>query len=153
MLIYKYNARIVDVGTAFLYRMLDNEIFMEAPSGSGYGNNECVKLEKAIYGLVQAAQQYYKYFAESLIRMGFIHLKADPCLLTHKNEKGIVYVAVWVDDSLLIGDKQGIMDLIKEIEQTTMTFKVTDSLQNYLSCEINFDMNKTRVWIYQPHLI
>jgi hypothetical protein len=58
-----------DVETAFLYRDLDEEISMEFPEGyvdylkkvhnKDYDDSEwCLELEKAIYGLVQAARQW-----------------------------------------------------------------------------------------------
>ena len=58
-MILKLKARITDVKTVFLHGELDEEIFMESPEGLGHNKDEdCVKLEKAMYGLVQGARQY-----------------------------------------------------------------------------------------------
>ena len=49
---------VVDIETAFLYGMLDEEIFMKMPEGfdiyleSSFENDDCLILDKAIYGLV-----------------------------------------------------------------------------------------------------
>ena len=58
---FVYSAKIVNIETAFLYRELEEEIYMECVQGmSDIGNNDCVILKKCINGLVQAARQYNK---------------------------------------------------------------------------------------------
>ena len=66
-MILKLKARITDVKTVFLHGELDEEIFMESPEGLGHNKDEdCVKLEKAMYGLVQGARQYFVKFTKAL---------------------------------------------------------------------------------------
>ena len=50
--------------------------------------DDCIILNKCIYGLIQAAHQYYKKAVES-----FVGGNIDPCLYVKKSAKGIVYVA------------------------------------------------------------
>ena len=70
-------AEIWDIVTAFLYGDLDEEIYMEAPDGFErfFAFNrelECLILDKAIYGLVQAARQFYKKLKNVLVqKLGF----------------------------------------------------------------------------------
>jgi hypothetical protein len=42
--------------------------------------DECLSLEKMIYGLVQSARAYYKRFMAVLLEEEFTQLAADPCL-------------------------------------------------------------------------
>ena len=70
-----------DVDTAFLYGELDEEIYMELPEGyveyleqimgiTGITYEEyCVLLLKAIYGLIQAARQWWKKFKKTLMKL------------------------------------------------------------------------------------
>jgi hypothetical protein len=153
MLLWNLSAKIVDVETAFLMGELDEDIYMEAPEGSGLGRDECVKLEKSTYGLVQAARQYYKTFARALRKIGFTGGVADPCLMVKRNELGVCFIAIWVDDSLLVGDEKAITQTIKDLEAEGFTLKVENDLTDYLSCEIKLDRKKKRGWIHQPHLI
>ena len=51
-------AKIVDIETAFLHGDLEEEIYMDAPEGIGATEDEVVKLEQTIYGLVQSARQF-----------------------------------------------------------------------------------------------
>ena len=65
MIIEKWDAKIVDIDNAFLHRELEHEIYMAIPEGHTVcieqcEDNEALKLEKAIYGLVQAARQLFK---------------------------------------------------------------------------------------------
>jgi len=153
MIARKYDAKIVDVETAFLYGELDEEIYMLSPEGLDNKPDECVKLEKAIYGLVQAARQYYKFFVKTLKKVGFEVSKADPCLLMREDEFGTVFFAVWVDDSLVIGDEKAIDKVIKDLKENGLVLKITESLKDYLSCEITFSGDGDKAWIHQPHLI
>ena len=59
-LIQKLSTRIIDIETAFLYRELEDEIYMETLAGYAkceyeIEEDEVFILYKGIYGLVQAA--------------------------------------------------------------------------------------------------
>ena len=57
MILFRLSAKIVDVETAFLYRDLDNKIYMECPQGMpGVEQRDILILDRYIYGLVQAAR-------------------------------------------------------------------------------------------------
>ena len=56
---------MVDIDNAFLNGDLEHEIYMAMPEGyvecvEQVEENEALKFEKAIYGLVQAARQFFK---------------------------------------------------------------------------------------------
>ena len=91
--------------STFLYGDLKEEINMKCPQGIShvkkYGR---VILNKCIYDLVQAACQYYKKAVEILKSSGFLGGSIDPCLYVKKSAKGIVYVALYVDNNLMICD-------------------------------------------------
>ena len=65
MLYHGCDLEIVDVETAFLYGDLDEEIYMKIPPGfakylgTEVEKEECLILLKSIYGLVQAARQFF----------------------------------------------------------------------------------------------
>ena len=87
-LMYDWTFEIVDIKTAFLYGELEEEIYMKVPEGLSifmgkeFSENECLILEKSIYGLVQAARQFHKKLIAVLIEnMGFEKCIGDECLL------------------------------------------------------------------------
>ena len=96
---FGYSAKIVDVETAFLYGFFKEEIYMECPQGmSDITKDHCFILNKCIYGLVQAAHQYYKKAVEILKSSGFVRGSIHPCLYVKKSMKGIIFVALYIDD-------------------------------------------------------
>lgn len=56
-LVNKYKAKIIDVKTLFLYGDLEEEVYMEVPPGLKNGKDAIMRLNKCIYGLVQASRQ------------------------------------------------------------------------------------------------
>ena len=136
-LLWGLDACLIDVKSVFLHGYLTNDIYMDYPGGMTGVNNfvNCLELLKCIYGLVQAARQFFRKLKKILEKLGFKASKADPCLLIKINEKGIIFVALYVDDYLCVGSKQVIDDLKLNIQET-FTTKIDDDLRDYLSCEI-----------------
>jgi Reverse transcriptase (RNA-dependent DNA polymerase) len=50
MLLWKMDALIFDVETAFLNGDLEEEIYMDSPKGMDHAPDECLLLTKATYG-------------------------------------------------------------------------------------------------------
>jgi Reverse transcriptase (RNA-dependent DNA polymerase) len=65
-ILWGLTAIIIDVETAFLHGELKESIYMLAPKGTNLKPRECVHLDKALYGLVQAARHVYVKFASIL---------------------------------------------------------------------------------------
>ena len=54
-------SKIVNIETAFLYKDLEEEIYMECPQDlSDVGRDDCIILNKCIYSHDQASRQYCK---------------------------------------------------------------------------------------------
>jgi len=153
-MVYGLKAKVIDVETAFLYGDLEEEIFMECPHGlEGVTEKDALQLFQCIYGLVQAARQYYKKFIKILKSIGFVGGDVDPCLLMRNDENGLIYVAVYVDDNILIGTDRAIEDTVKRLKAKGLVLKETDNLDDYLSCQIMFSNDGQSAWLGQPHLI
>ena len=149
---------MIDVETAFLEGDLEEEIYMELPEGykefdPTVEDDEYVLLEKSIYGLVQAARQWWKKLVKTLKKIGFKGGCPDPCLYTKRDKNGLVIIALYVDDCLCIGHDKAIEETIKQLKQEGLSLKIEGTLKDYLSCEIRFNMERTKAWIGQPHLL
>ena len=59
-------------------------------------SSDVLELGKCIYGLVQAARQYFKKVVETLKKIRFEGGEVDPCLLVLKTGKGICYISLYV---------------------------------------------------------
>ena len=64
MIIEHLKGKVVDIDNAFLIGDLEHEIYMKIPEGydkvinPGVDKEDCLILQKAIYGLVQAARNF-----------------------------------------------------------------------------------------------
>ena len=74
---------------------------------------KCVKLLHTIYGLVQPARQFWKKPVNGLKNMELNGGYPDPFLMGRKNDLGMIFIALYVDDCLCIGDKCAIAILEK----------------------------------------
>ena len=107
-LMFGFNVVLLDVETAFLYGKLEEEIYMEIPSGYKEVYQEAkrdtvLKLQMAMYGLVQAARQWFKRLSDVLITLGFTPCESDPCLMYRVNENGLCIILMYVNDNLIVG--------------------------------------------------
>jgi Reverse transcriptase (RNA-dependent DNA polymerase) len=77
----------------------------------------CVLLLRALYGLVQAACQWYKTITSTFGELDFHPSPADPCLYI-KKAKGNEppdYIILYVDDGVIFGTPKSIEQVMKTI--------------------------------------
>jgi hypothetical protein len=77
----------------------------------------------------------------------------DPCFWIKNSEFGIVMFAVYVDNCLIVGSKEGIQDMINCLKNCDLGFKIEDNLTDYLSCKIQNNQATKTTYIMKPHLI
>ena len=146
----------MDVETAFLYGDIEEENFMKSPIGMeeidpGSSSEDCYQLKKGIYGLCQAARQFWKKFVD-IIRKESFGLQvspADPCMLFKENEHGICIIIMNVDDMLIFRKKEQIQDFASKI-QKEFSGKIQHNLADYLGCQFHMNKERTKGWLGQP---
>jgi hypothetical protein len=73
------------------------------------------KLIKYLYGLKQAPRAWYENLTEHLLKLNFKHFNLDNAtLFVKKVGKTIVYLVVYVDDLLIIGNNESYIASIKK---------------------------------------
>jgi Reverse transcriptase (RNA-dependent DNA polymerase) len=156
LLIFNFESRVVDVETAFLYGKLEETIFMKIPKGyrEVIGNDQegdVLELQKSLYGLVQAARQWWKNLTEYMtIEKGFIKSEVDPCLLIREDEYGIVYLGLYVDDILMVGTQQAINEAVKDLKNK-YAIKDLGTIKEYVGVTISKE--KGELSLNQPDII
>ena len=150
MMVEKLDSLVTDVETAFLYGDIEEEIFMKSPVGMeeidpGSSPEDCYQLKKGIYGLCQAARQFWKKFVDTIKKepFGFTVSSADPCMLFKEKNLGICIIIMYVDDMLIIGKKEQIQEFATMI-QKEFSVKIQHNLADYLGCEFHMNKEKTR---------
>jgi len=112
---------LVDFTNAFAQANLKEEVYVALPSmyDSPNGLETVLKLNKSLYGLVQAPLSWYNHLTEGLESTGFTQSDNDPCLFFGKG----MMVLVYVDDCIFFGKDSKAIDNV--IEQLQQKFKLT----------------------------
>ncbi|SLM33332.1 gag-pol polyprotein [Lasallia pustulata] len=126
----------MDVKIAFLYGDIDEEMYVEQSNGLDQIPGKVCLLKKALYGLKQSLQIWYNTLAELLKGLGFHELSSDLGVFIQGN----YYVAVYVDNLLLVGPKKSEIEKVKQ--SLNKRFKMTDLglCSYYLGMSIRRDL-------------
>ncbi|OBS17106.1 hypothetical protein FPOA_12383 [Fusarium poae] len=139
----------MDVKTAFLYGDIDEDIYISQPEGFQDGTDRVCKLNKALYGLKQAPRIWYTTLSSYLAELGFKPLWSDVGVFV----KGSTFIAVYVDDLLLVGPH---MQDIKDIKSMLFArFKMTDlgPCEYYLGMSVRRDRPNQAIYLSQSAYI
>jgi hypothetical protein len=150
----------MDVKSAFLNGLLEEEIYMEQPEGfvePGQEGKVCL-LAKAIYGLKQASRAWNIQFHGVLIEFGFTRTRSDAGVYVYQRRDGgdkidTIIIILYVDDITLLGN--AIKD-IKEIKIALANrYEMTDlgEIDSYLGVRITRDRSLKRLEIDQSRYI
>ena len=105
----------LDVKSAYLHSEIDEEIYLEQPEGFIDKQDQVCRLRKSIYGLKQAARDWYKSLADFLREQGFERSKNDYCLFVKPDSEGNwLYVLAWVDDLIVCGNTKEQVEKLKQ---------------------------------------
>ncbi|CAI7925397.1 unnamed protein product, partial [Closterium sp. NIES-53] len=129
----------MDVKTAFLYGVVDEEIYMKQPDGYDDGSGRVCRLNKAIYGLKQAPRCWYARLVEVLEALGFKVSGCDESLFMTEGEEEKVFLLVYVDDILLFSLS---LERIKEVQgklKETFQCKALGPVGYYLGLHVERD--------------
>lgn len=105
---YNLSVHHIDVKTAFLNGILEEEIYMETPEGMEYNADLVCKLNRSLYGLKQSARCWFIELDKVLKQAGFVESKADRCsiyILVGSSIQDHVYLVLYVDDIVIITGK------------------------------------------------
>ncbi|CAN0470727.1 unnamed protein product, partial [Ascophyllum nodosum] len=143
-----WEGRQVEVEMAFLGADVTEELYVELPDGYRDSPNQVGRLQKAMYGLMQAGLLWSKTFGGELIAKGFERSQADPCVFRRKHvEKVVVIIVVYVDDLLVLSETK--QDEHQRLEDLRYSLPIKDlgEISYYLGCHITRD-RKTRTVMF-----
>ncbi|CAI7865527.1 unnamed protein product [Closterium sp. NIES-54] len=137
------------VKTAFLYGVVDEEIYMKQPEGYDDGSGRVCRLNKAIYGLKQAPRWWYARLVEALEALGFKVSGCDESLFMTEGEEEKEFLLVYVDDILLFSPS---LERIKEVQgklKETFQCKALGPVGYYLGLHVERDEVKGWLRLHQ----
>ena len=71
------------------------------------------KLKMSIYGLKQASRSWNVKFDQAIKSFGFEKTLDEPCVYKRHRDKVVMFLVLYVDDILLIGNDVGVMSSLK----------------------------------------
>jgi hypothetical protein len=114
----------------------------------------CVLLLQALYGLVQAARQWYKRITDIFGKLHFFPSPADPCLFIRpkKHNEPPAFIILYVDDGAIIGTDVVISEVIEALSKIV---KVKDlgTMKHFVGCHLIDSPDKQTIYIHQPKLL
>jgi hypothetical protein len=147
---FDFEVEQMDVKTAFLHGNLEEEIYMKQPEGFVVkGKKELVcKLKKSSYRLKQSPRMWYQKFDTYMLGLGFTS-KEDHCVYFKLIGDHLIYLVLYVDDMLLIGNNKEIIQDVKT--QLSSKFDMKDlGVANFiLGMEITRDRKNKKLWLNQ----
>ena len=112
---YDYEIWQMDVKTTFLNSYLKEELYMMQSEGfvDPKNANKVCKLQRSIYGLVQASRSWNIRFDEMIKAFGFMQTSGEACVYKKVSGSSVAFLILYVDDILLMGNDIEFLDSIK----------------------------------------
>ena len=109
------------------------------------------KLDKAVYGLVQASKAFYDEITKYLKNYNkFTISNIDPCLIKKTIGRDQIIGGIYVDDIIFIGKKQLIHQEIKTL-QSKYELRIKEDVDEYVGCQLIHKDNS--IVLHQHRLI
>jgi hypothetical protein len=77
----------------------------------------------------------------------------NPCLWTKYTEHGIVFVETYFDNGHVIGNENGINNIIDGLKTYKFGLKIADNLKDYLICRVLTDYERKITFVMQTNFI
>ena len=133
-----WTLRQLDVNHVFLQARLTDEVYMAQPPG--FVDNDrpdyVCHLNKAIYGLKQSPRAWYHELKTYLLSAGFQNSIADTSLFVLRKNGDIVYLLVYVDDIIVTGSNNSLINVIIASLATRFSIKDLGDLHYFLGIKV-----------------
>jgi hypothetical protein len=141
---FDYEIWQMDVKVVFLNGNLTEDVYMIQPEGfvdPKHAGKIC-KLQKSIYGLKQASQSWNLRFDEVVKEFGFIKNIEEPCVYKKVSGSAVVFLVLYVDDILLMGNNIPMMEVVKSSLRKSFSMKDLGEAAYILGIKIFIDRLK-----------
>ena len=106
-------------------------------------------LHKSLYGLKQAPRAWFDKFSNFLLLCGFKRSIADNSMFVWKTTKGMLVLLLYVDDIILTGTSEELIQQLISKLQTQFAMKDLGSLHYFLGIEAKPDSSNTSLFLTQ----
>jgi hypothetical protein len=130
----------MDMKTMFLHGDLQEEIYMKQHKGFVVkGKRDLVyKLKRSLYGLKKSPY---------ILSLGFLRIKFDHYIYSKEEGGSFIYVALYVDDMLLIGNSMDAINEVKKKLSSKFDMKYLGATNFIPRMEIKRDRTSIKIWL------
>lgn len=135
-LVNDWKVRSMDITTAYLQgRKIQRRVLLEPPEE--YNNGKLWLLKKTVYGLQDAAKEWYQSLKEQLVKLDLFQSKFDPTLFFHIKERKLEGALCFhVDDILWIGSSRFEQNIIKSLKEVFQIGTCMEDNFKYLGMQV-----------------
>ncbi len=150
-----WKIRQMDIKSAYLNGLITKDIFMHQPKGYKEKGSEMkvAKLNKGLYGLKQAGWEWYATLHAFLIQIGFQCTHADHSVFIFNQGQSTIMVPVYVDDKLLAGSDEHLLDSIQNSISTHFKSSNLSVASWILGILVHHDIDAGTLFIEQSQYI
>lgn len=149
----KWVMRQHDIKGAYLNGHITEELYMKQPEGFDDGTGRVCRMQKSLYGLVQAAHVWNKEFHTVMTKNGFTRLRSDYCAYTRRTGDTIAILLVWVDDIVTFTNHEDESNRIEKELQASFTIKSLGEPNLLLGIKVDRDHKNNTITLSQTHYI
>ncbi|KAJ4744919.1 Transposon Ty1-NL2 Gag-Pol polyprotein [Rhynchospora pubera] len=152
---YDYEIWQMDVKTAFLNGNLEEDVYMTQPECfvDPKNANKVCKLQRSIYGLKQASRSWNKRFDEEVKKLNFVQSEKEPCVYKRISGSVVVFLVLYVDDILLIGNDIPELNAVKDSLKKVFSMKDLGEAAYILGIKIYRDRSRRMLGLSQDAYI
>lgn len=143
----------MDAKSAFLNGELEEEIYMEQPTGFTDDTQSVCKLRKAIYGLKQAPRQWFEKINHALSEIGLQMNHADNGLYYGVVNGSKIILGLYVDDMIIAGGSMAAISEVKGKLADTFEMKDMGPISTFLNIDVDYNREKRTVRLSQEKAI
>jgi hypothetical protein len=144
---FDFEVEQMDVKTTFLHGDLEEEIYMNKLEGYAMKRKKelVCKLKKSLYGLKQSPRMCYQNFDTYMLVVDFTRSKEDHCVYFKLIGDHLIYLVLYVDDMLLIGNNKEIIQGVKTQLSSKFDMKDIGASNLIFGMEIKRDRKRRKL--------
>ena len=148
---YDYEIWQMDVKTTSLNGFLKEQLYMMQLEGfvDPENANKVCKLQRSIYGLVQASRSWNIRFDEVIKAFGFIQTYGEACIYKKVSGSSVAFLILYVDDILLMGNDVELLESIKAYLNKCFSMKDIGQAAYILGIKIYRDRSRRLIGLSQ----